>query len=818
MSQPLTQIQYGSLGFRLGFAVLLAAALVLCPMAARATTPIHLLKDIALAGDSDPKEFFAFNNQVFFQATDSTNGAELWVSDTTESGTALFANIAPDAPTVQGSFPANLTAYSGKLYFTAYDGSTGRDLWVTTGAAGDLNRLNVYPGHDANPKYLTVANGLLFFAADRGNGVELCHTDGTTIGTDDINPGAAGSFPADFVVLGSSLYFTADDGSHGREIWSSDGTATALLDDLRPGPASSSPSNLSVFKDNLYFAADNGVGGSQLWKSNGTSGDAHIVKSLTEPGDFALPSQMTPLDNILLLTSRGDNGGAPTGMELWWTDGTTGTLGLVNDILPGADGSNPAFLTAFNGSLIFSAADAAYDNELWISDGTAGGTLPVKDINPGFAGSQPGPFFEYQNSLYFGAETAAEGRELWKTDGTPGNTVLVKNINPESGSVAAGSDPAGFVEVRGRLVFAATTADNGREPWIVDYNSAPTITDGASVSVDMSIDGTPTAFSLTLHASDAESDPLTWSIATAAGHGTASASGTGNAMVIDYTPDTHYAGPDSFAVGVDDGRGGTATCTVSVTIATTVPNVVGLTQTAASTAITNAALVTGTVTQQYSNSVAAGLVISQNPPAGGTPAPGSAVNLVVSKGVAPPITGSIVINANRAYTNSPTVTLALAWAGGTGVVRMRFSNDGATWTAWSPLHATTSYVLPSGDGRKTVRVQYLDSANNRSAVFNDSIQLDTTAPTGTVVINDGVGTTHSQSVTLKMTWTDTGSGVTRMRFSDNGSSWSAWVGVSATYPFTLPAVAGYHTVRVQFLDAAGNYSSAFNDYIKLAIP
>ena len=66
----------------------------------------------------------------------------------------------------------------------------------------------------------------------------------------------------------------------------------------------------------------------------------------------------------------------------------------------------------------------------------------------------------------------------------------------------------------------------------------------------------------------------------------------------------------------------------------TVPNVVGLTQAAATTAITNAGLVLGTVTQQSSANVPAGNVISQNPAANASVAPGSSVNIVVSSGPA----------------------------------------------------------------------------------------------------------------------------------------------------------------------------------------
>jgi formylglycine-generating enzyme required for sulfatase activity len=185
---------------------------------------------------------------------------------------------------------------------------------------------------------------------------------------------------------------------------------------------------------------------------------------------------------------------------------------------------------------------------------------------------------------------------------------------------------------------------------------------------------------------------------------------------------------------------------------------------------------------------------------------------------APP-TGTVVINSNRSATNTPNVTLALTWddgAGGSGVSRMRFSNDGATWSAWEALAAARAYALPGGDGYKTVRVQYLDKANNRSAVYSDYIRLDTQPPTGTIVINEGAETVAGQPVTLGLTWSDgAGAGVTRMRFSDNGSTWTAWKTPKTKWAYTLPLPAGYHTVRVQYLDGADNYSAVAKDYIKL---
>jgi serine/threonine-protein kinase len=64
----------------------------------------------------------------------------------------------------------------------------------------------------------------------------------------------------------------------------------------------------------------------------------------------------------------------------------------------------------------------------------------------------------------------------------------------------------------------------------------------------------------------------------------------------------------------------------------TVPNVEGLTQDAATTAITGAKLTIGNVTQQTSDTVASGNVISQDPASGSSVAEDSPVKLVISSG------------------------------------------------------------------------------------------------------------------------------------------------------------------------------------------
>ena len=90
-----------------------------------------------------------------------------------------------------------------------------------------------------------------------------------------------------------------------------------------------------------------------------------------------------------------------------------------------------------------------------------------------------------------------------------------------------------------------------------------------------------------------------------------------------------------------------------VSVGTAVPNVVGSTQSTAQIAITTAGLTVGTVTTGNSSTVPPGNVISQNPVAGTNVPPGSAVNLLVSLGVAVPnVVGSTQGNAQTAITSA----------------------------------------------------------------------------------------------------------------------------------------------------------------------
>jgi hypothetical protein len=77
------------------------------------------------------------------------------------------------------------------------------------------------------------------------------------------------------------------------------------------------------------------------------------------------------------------------------------------------------------------------------------------------------------------------------------------------------------------------------------------------------------------------------------------------------------------------------TVTFNVSTGTVVPDVVNLSEAAAQASLTSAGLIKGTVTTTHHQSIPAGNVVSQNPLAGNNAEPGSAVDLVLSLGRVP---------------------------------------------------------------------------------------------------------------------------------------------------------------------------------------
>lgn len=192
------------------------------------------------------------------------------------------------------------------------------------------------------------------------------------------------------------------------------------------------------------------------------------------------------------------------------------------------------------------------------------------------------------------------------------------------GATPDGTDSFTYVATDGELESNEATVRIAVRP----RNSAPIITSDPALTAAT---GVPYLYAVVANDPDA-GDILTFSLETSpAGVTIDSLSG-----LVRWTPVTGDLGPHAVVVKVADARGRFALQGYTLTVAApiVVPNVVGLAQAVASTTITAAGLATGSLSTRNSPTVAAGLVISQNPSAGTNAAPATPVGLVVSLGAA----------------------------------------------------------------------------------------------------------------------------------------------------------------------------------------
>ena len=235
-----------------------------------------------------------FNNQVYFTAQNyaaSTYDYELWRTDGTRLGTSVFYDAYTGTCGSQGcsSSPSNLTVANGKLYFTAYNPTSGNELYFSDGTTTTL--IDIYPGAGySSAQYLRVYNGQLWFKATTASaGSDLMSHDGTTLTARDVVAGSASlSLDTNLVVSGGLLWYRSNTSAQGWELHSSDGTSanTGLFEDLTPGTASTTIAALTAIGGVIMYNTYDTVMGSQprfivvsattsvTFDSNGATGGA----------------------------------------------------------------------------------------------------------------------------------------------------------------------------------------------------------------------------------------------------------------------------------------------------------------------------------------------------------------------------------------------------------------------------------------------------------------------------------------------------------------------------------------------------------------
>lgn len=147
---------------------------------------------------------------------------------------------------------------------------------------------------------------------------------------------------------------------------------------------------------------------------------------------------------------------------------------------------------------------------------------------------------------------------------------------------------------------------------------------------------------------------------------------------------------------------------------------------------------------------------------------------------------------------------------------------------WGPSASGTPNTYTSAAGfdppavsgpvaARYLRIATRDNLNQESpASMVFGFLYDASAPTATVQINHGAASANQVDVTLNLTASDLGSGVSEMCVSSNGIGCTNWQPLAAELPWTLPAInRRAATVYAQVRDRAGNLSGAASASIYL---
>jgi uncharacterized repeat protein (TIGR01451 family) len=478
-----------------------------------------LVKDINVNNyyDLAPRFLTNVNGTLFFAATDGASGIELWKSDGTPQGTVLVKNIRPG---YLESFPTDLTDVNGTLFFTADNGTAGRELWKSDGTtAGTVLVKDINPGSNGSntvssspTTQFAAVNGTLFFSADDGTGGrELWKSDGTAQGTvlvKDIFPGVHStsstpysSYPYNLMEVNGTLFFRASSAVGWEELWKSDGTAqgTVAVKSFS-GSAVSEPKHLTNFNGTLLFAAGSTP---VLWKSDGTAPGTMPLRGVQAPNRATFEIAVKVLDSYAGALSNTATVTSVTNDNNTGNNTATATTNIIPQktnlaISKTAPGSvvagralsyalaleNQSLNTAYNVTL----SDALPPGTTLVSARQTSGpafsltTPPVGErgtVRAGIAALDaikpvtPVGWGRLGDLLIFGADenggtSSPNGLRLWKTDGTTQGTQLVVAEGPPS-------NPQGFINAGDKLFFTAWDATHGIALWKTDGTASGTV-------------------------------------------------------------------------------------------------------------------------------------------------------------------------------------------------------------------------------------------------------------------------------------------------------------------------------------------------------
>lgn len=424
-----------------------------------------------------PAEFTKVGNSVFFAASDTVHGRELWKCDLTTFATTLVKDI---RPTSASSSPHSLAECNGKLLFVCNaDASTinGDELWVSDGTnAGTKLLMDVVPGKGASgiDGSITTVSGIAYFDANAttGSGAVPWRSDGTTAGTYQlVNPGTSFAYPGAFTSYGGSTYFFMRTGNSSGEysLWKSTGTSAVLI---KERVARRLPDVVVIANNRMFFRGYDSTSGEEVWKSDGTAAGTVRVTEVGPGSASGLDSYPGAPSEIVALGTKiyfvGNDGSA--GKQLWRSDGTAAGTQMVQLIsnLAGSKKPDPDGLIVFNNNLFFRMVRDGYGLEWFTSNGTTISAAPAVDIWPGTSDGidrYQGEQIVIGNSLFFVGRDPSVRQELWRIGPPltittqPQSRILAKGSNATFSVTGTSASPISYTwKKNGILITSATSA------------------------------------------------------------------------------------------------------------------------------------------------------------------------------------------------------------------------------------------------------------------------------------------------------------------------------------------------------------------------
>src|SRR5208282_331316 len=99
------------------------------------TVQVAIINSSYLGASADPTDLVNFKGNLYFFATDGSDGTQLWTTDGTSTGTVIVTDVNTGG---SGLILKQLTNVSGKVYFAANDGSDGYQLWDSSGTSANM--------------------------------------------------------------------------------------------------------------------------------------------------------------------------------------------------------------------------------------------------------------------------------------------------------------------------------------------------------------------------------------------------------------------------------------------------------------------------------------------------------------------------------------------------------------------------------------------------------------------------------------------------------------------------------------------------------